>query len=231
MCGRFTLAGSRPQELRDRFGIDPAIPLVARWNIAPGQQVLALTGGRGGRPHGELVRWGLLPGWSKRPAGGAPMINARAETVAERQAFRDAFERRRCLIPADGFYEWQRRPAGPAQPWWFARDDGEPFAFAGLWEEWLPDPGAAPVRTCAIITTGAAPVVAAIHDRMPAILKAESEAAWLADGAGPEALLPLLHPLEEGLVARPVSTAVNAVTNDGPELLEHATEQPPNTLF
>ncbi|CAB4881848.1 unannotated protein [freshwater metagenome] len=233
MCGRFTLTGPGPQELRARFGIADDVPVAQRWNIAPGQQVLALTSGENGRPGGESLRWGLLPAWAKEAPGGRLLINARAETVAEKPSFRDALLRHRCLIPADGFYEWQPCSAGPKQPYWITRADHAPFAFAGLWATWRSDHGGPELRSCAIITTAASEQVLPIHDRMPAILNPQDEARWLDEELADDSALALLQPFA-ALEARTVSSAVNDARVDAPELVEPAptAEHPAmDTLF
>jgi putative SOS response-associated peptidase YedK len=164
------------------------------------------------------------------------MINARADGVAERPAFRDAFASRRCLVLADGFYEWERRPGlAGKQPWWISRDDSAPFAFAGLWATWRPAAdGVEPLRTCTIVTTDANPAVARLHDRMPVILEAGAEAAWL-DHATPVAdLHDLLAPLPETRTAlRAVGLAVNDARHDAEDCLDPPTtaDAPPATLF
>jgi len=227
VCGRYSLAAPNPAKVRERFGLGDDVSLAPRFNIAPGQDVVAVATDREGAPRPDLLRWGLVPHWAKAPDSGYKMINARAETIAERPAFRDALQGRRCLIVADGFYEWQPRTHGPRQPWWITRADHEPFAFAGLWATWRPDSQSAPLRTCTIITTSANDALRDIHDRMPVILCAESEAAWLDAGAGADALRDLLQPLADDQVARiPVSTVVNGVRNDGPECVMEVDLQP-----
>ena len=159
------------------------------------------------------------------------MINARAETVTERPAYRGAFERLRCLILADGFYEWQRTNAGAKQPFHITRAGGEPFAFAGLWSRWQPEEGE-PIRSCTIITAAANEAVAPLHDRMPVILPRDAESDWL-DAATPKPLLlELLHGLPERETAlRPVSTAVNDARYDAPDCVADPLEDPQSALF
>ena len=217
MCGRYTLAGTDPSQLRSRFAIDERLEVRTRFNVAPGDDVLAVVQRPAAEPEGALLRWGLVPHWAGDPKEiGAKTINARAETVAERPAYRDAFARRRCLILADGFYEW---PAGT--PHWITREDGAPFAFAGLWASWRPrDAGdVEPLRSCAIVTTAAAGRVRDLHDRMPVILDERDEQRWL----DPEAQAPQLHALLAArgpkLTARPVSRAVNDARHDAPDCL------------
>jgi putative SOS response-associated peptidase YedK len=168
-------------------------------------------------PQGALLRWGLVPYWADDPTQlGVKTINARAETVAERPAYRDAFARKRCLILADGFYEWS---AGT--PHWITREDGEPFAFAGLWASWRPrDAGdVEPLRSCAIVTTAAAGAVRDLHERMPVILDPRDESRWLDPQAPAEELQALLAPRPR-LVTRPVSRAVNDAHHDAPDCLD-----------
>jgi putative SOS response-associated peptidase YedK len=133
MCGRYTLSAPNPAAIRDRFPVGESLEVRQRFNVAPGDEVLAVTTDREGAHRGDLLRWGLVPSWAKTPDTGMKMINARIETVAERPAYRRSFERFRCLIVADGFYEWQRTGSGPKQPFHITRDDGGLFAFAGLW--------------------------------------------------------------------------------------------------
>jgi putative SOS response-associated peptidase YedK len=219
VCGRYTLATPDPAAVRARFPVGELVEVTARYNVAPGDQVLAVTTDRDGAPRGELLRWGLVPAWASRPDTGLKMINARVETVARRPAFRRALERFRCLVIADGFYEWLALPGGGKQPHHIARDDGEPFAFAGLWSVWRADGGAA-VRTCTILTTAANAAVAPLHDRMPVILAREHERAWLDRTTGPARLYELLPGLPaEKTAVRPVGTVVNDARYDGPECL------------
>jgi putative SOS response-associated peptidase YedK len=199
MCGRYRQARG-PREVAEFFeAVNPLPNRAPSWNIAPTQDALVVrrhpeTGAR----HLDTLRWGLVPHWAKDPAIGARMINARAETLAERPAFRDAFARgRRCLVPADGFYEWRKGdgPKAPKQPYAVALRDGAPMALAGLWEGWR-GPGGEVVRTFAIITTDANEKLRALHDRMPAILPRDTWAAWLGDEpAEPAELLASLTPI------------------------------------
>jgi putative SOS response-associated peptidase YedK len=229
MCGRYSLATPDPSSLRARFPIGERVEVRRRFNVAPGDDVLAVTTDRDGAPRGDVLRWGLVPHWAADPSAlGLKLINARSETAAEKPAFRDAFARRRCLVLADGFYEWERRPDGTRQPWWVTRPDGEPFAFAGLWAAWHGPPGVEPLRTCAIVTTAAAPSLAHIHDRMPVMLEPGGERLWL-DPATPAAVLrDLCVPLHE-TGTRAVGHTVNDARYDGPACLEAAA--PPLTLF
>ncbi|WP_372789268.1 SOS response-associated peptidase [Paraconexibacter sp.] len=236
MCGRYTLAGPDPSQVRERFALGPEVEVRRRWNVAPQDDVVAVRTDRDGRRRGDLLRWGLVPFWAEDPRVGARMINARAETVAEKPAFRDALRGRRCLIAADGFYEWQPRPDRPRkQPFHITRTDGAPFAFAGIWASWRPK-GAAdevePLRTCSIITTAANARIADIHDRMPVILLPQDEAAWLDTDAEVGDVLPLLRPLPDGLTARrEVGYAVNDARHDAPDCLDPPQPEPQGALF
>jgi putative SOS response-associated peptidase YedK len=218
MCGRYSLAGPDPGRLRERFALGDSVPVERRFNIAPAQDVLAVTTDREGRARGELLRWGLVPHWADSPKAGHRMINARAESLDERPAFRDAFARFRCLVIADGFYEWQPREHGPKQPWWITREDHEPFAFAGLWSIWRPAAGVEPLRSCAIVTTQASSSVRALHDRMPVILGRDAESAWLDPGASPASLRDLLVPFERTAQV-PVGRAVGDAAHDEPDCI------------
>jgi putative SOS response-associated peptidase YedK len=223
--------------LRARFPIGEAIEVRRRFNVAPGDDVLAVTTDREGAPRGELLRWGLVPAWADSPNIGLKMINARIETAAEKPAFRAALQRFRCLIIADGFYEWQPRPGQSKQPFWITRGDGQPFAFAGLWSKWRPrdgdgDGSATALRTCTICTTAANPAIAPLHDRMPVILAPGAETAWLDSATPVEALPELLTGLDAARTAlHPVGTAVNDARYDGPECLDPPAPDPQTALF
>lgn len=231
MCGRYTLATPNPAEVRGRFPVGEAIEVRRRYNVAPGDEVLAVTTDKDGRSRGELLRWGLVPSWAKQPDTGLKMINARVETVGERPAYRRAFERYRCLIVADGFYEWRRQPAGPKQAFHIARADGGLFAFAGLWSIWHGEDGQT-LRTCTILTTAANAAIAPLHDRMPVILAPEAEPAWLEPADSPEHLRRLLGGLDPGGTAlRPVGPAVNDARYDGPDCLAPPLEERQVALF
>ncbi len=222
MCGRYTLAAPDPAAIRTRFPIGETVAIQRRFNVAPGDDVLAVTTDREGRARGELLRWGLVPTWAKRPDTGLKMINARLETVAERPAFRRAFERYRCLIVADGFYEWRAggsRSGGPKQPFHIARADHGLFAFAGLWSIWHGDDGSR-LRTCSILTTAANSAIAPLHDRMPVILDAGDEPAWLHPSTRVDQLSAILAGLAtEATTMTEVGLAVNDARYDGPECL------------
>ena len=222
MCGRFTLR-TPAYKLAEAFGVEVRVNLAARYNIAPSQDIAALrAAGDSGREL-AMLRWGLVPSWAKDPAMGSRMINARAETVAEKPAFRAAFRQRRCLVLADGFYEWQKTPDGSKQPYLMARPDGEVFTMAGLWERWQP-PGGEPLETCAIITTEANGTLAPIHHRMPVIVAPGDRDAWL-DPAPPsaEALSALLRPApDDDLAPLAVDRHVNNARHDDPACIEPA---------
>ncbi|MEA2275670.1 MAG: hypothetical protein QOC78_630 [Solirubrobacteraceae bacterium] len=226
MCGRYSLAGPDPSALSQRFPIGESVEVRRRYNVAPGDQVLAVTTDREGAPRGELLRWGLVPSWAEDPKTlGLKLINARSETMLTNGAFRDA---RRCLVIADGFYEWEARPGQPKQPWWVTRSDGEPFAFAGLWSTWRPGSDVEPLRTVAIVTTAAGERLARVHERMPVMLPADAEAAWLDRGTGGDELLGLCAPLRDTAM-RAVGPAVGDARYDGPDCLQPAPD--PLTLF
>jgi putative SOS response-associated peptidase YedK len=232
VCGRYTLATPGPAELRARFPVGETVEIRPRYNVAPGDDVLAVTTDREGHPRGELLRWGLVPSWANVPDARMKMINARVETVSEKPAFRRPFGRFRCLIVADGFYEWRpASEAGPKQPFHITRSDGAPFAFAGLWSIWHGEDDAK-LRSCAILTTAANSAVAPLHDRMPVILAPDAEAAWL-DPSTPRAelseILTPLRPAETAL--RPVGLAVNDARYDGPECLAPGGASAQPTLF
>jgi len=215
MCGRYTLH-HEPEEIEERFEVEPDQELLApRYNIAPSQiiPVIRHTGHTGSKEMAGC-KWGLIPFWAKDPKIGNNLINAKAETIAEKPSFKHAFAKRRCLIPADGFYEWQKRGKAPSQPIYVRRRDGGLFAFAGLWEEWkTPDGELLP--TCTIITVEPNELISQFHHRMAAILKPDEEAAWIDPGSKAEDLLRLLRPYSsDELEAFPVSRAVNSPSFD-----------------
>lgn len=217
MCGRFTLATPATQ-LATQFQLAAVPDIVARYNIAPTQQVAAVRATEAGREL-ALLRWGLVPSWAKDLSMGAKLINARSETAAEKPAFRSAMRQRRCIIPADGFYEWQAQ-AGGKQPFHIRLADHGTFGLAGLWEQWK-SPEGSWVQSCTILTTSANSLMQPLHDRMPVILPPERYDLWLDPGLHDVApLQELLAPFPaEALVAVPVSKAVNKVGNDGPSLI------------
>ncbi|MEO6308774.1 MAG: SOS response-associated peptidase [Nitrospiraceae bacterium] len=220
MCGRFTQTAT-PEVIAEHFHLDEPPLFTPRYNIAPSQQVAAI------RFNAEtttrecvMLRWGLIPSWAKDPKIGNQCINAKAETVAEKPSFRSAFKKRRCLVVADGFYEWQVQGTRK-QPMWIGLRDRRPFAFAGLWEHWSPNDGE-PIESCTIITTEPNELMQPIHNRMPVILAPSSYDQWL-DPAfqNIETLNGLLRPYpSEELTAHPVSTLVNNPRHDAPQCLE-----------
>jgi len=231
VCGRF-VSTSPPDELAAYFGAAaaPEAALEPNYNVAPTQDVLAVVED-GGERHLDAFYWGLVPSWAKDMKIGSRMINARAETLAEKSAFKKSFETRRCLVPASGFYEWKKLGGGSQpkkQPMFIARADGQPLAFAGLWSLWRgPDKDQAPLRSLTIVTTTPNQLMSSVHDRMPVILPEERWATWLdRDNHDLGALGGLLVPAPEDLLTlTPVSTLVNNVRNNGPELLEPEPEQ------
>jgi putative SOS response-associated peptidase YedK len=222
MCGRFTQT-AKERVLADLFELmdTPELPaLEARYNIAPSQPVAAA---RVSPEHGrrELValRWGLVPAWAEDLKIGYRLINARAETAATKPSFRLAFRSRRCLIPADGYFEWQQQD-GKKQPFYFHKRDGQPFAFAGLWERWAP-PDAEAVESCTILTTAANDLARPVHDRMPVIVAPTDFSQWLDPNAQPKTLQALLRPYPaEEMDAYAVTTFVNNPKNQGPRCVE-----------
>jgi len=216
VCGRYTL-GTDEEALIEAFDV-PSLTFecVARYNIAPGQQAPVVAEDRQGRRIGQLT-WGLVPSWVDTPKSG--LINARCESVASKPSFREAFQRRRCLVPADGFYEWKRTAAGKV-PHWFHAPDGGVLSFAGIWESWS-RPGFDPRFTFAILTTDANEDTAPVHDRMPVVVDARDRDSWLARTTDESTLLALLRPALVGtFAAHAVSTRVNRVSEDDPGLVE-----------
>jgi len=221
MCGRFTQR-HRPEEVGERFEVDPTDLIEEpRYNIAPSQSIAAVRR-REGREMFDCS-WGLIPFWAKEASIGNKMINARAETLAEKPSFRRAFAGRRCLIPADGFYEWKKEGKGPSRPFYIRLRGGALFGFAGLWEEWKSPEGAV-ITSCTIITVEPNELVAGIHNRMPAILRPEHEADWLAPENGIPAVANLLQPYPADLMeAFQISRAVNNPRFDDPSCIEPVT--------
>ena len=223
MCGRYTL--SDPGDLLTELGVEPPddLELTPRYNIAPTQSVATVRAS----PQGEgrelaLLHWGLIPFWAKEKKIGNRMINARSETVAEKPSFRNAYRKRRCLLLADGFYEWVKMGSAK-QPHHIYLDDHQPFTLAGLWERWEKGPDG-PIESCTILTTDANDTVRPLHHRMPVILEGEARDLWLDPSVqDPEALAPLLRPFPEGRIAHhPVSKLVNSPRNDVPACLDEA---------
>lgn len=231
MCGRFTLwvdleqlAATFPW-LQIPGGLEELTP---RYNIAPTQPVAVVP--NTGENKLDFFVWGLIPSWAKDPGIGSRMINARGETLAEKPSFRNAYKRRRCLILADGFYEWQKGPGKTKTPYYIRMESGEPFALAGLWERWM-SPHGDEVLSCTIITTEPNELAGQYHNRMPVILPTSAYERWLDPAEQPpEALDELLtaYPADE-MDAYPVSTLVNSPANDAPECIEPVREQ--GTLF
>ena len=215
MCGRFSLTQSAVA-LAEAFHLEELPVWRPRYNIAPSQTVLAIATSSASLLQARLLHWGLVPSWASDRAIGAKLINARAETVAEKPSFRAAFKQRRCLILADGFYEWQRTDRKTKQPYYFQLAERQPFAFAGLWERWQGDE--TPLETCTILTTQANELLQPVHDRMPVIISPEHYSQWLDSTTTAEALQQLLHPYDaSAMQGYTVSTAVNKPTNDTPE--------------
>jgi putative SOS response-associated peptidase YedK len=221
MCGRYTVAVD-PQLLAERFGVTLPEGSEPRFNVAPTDSVLALTERSAGR---ELMvaRWGLIPHWAKEARIGARMINARAETLAEKSAYRPLLAKGRCLVLADGFYEWRLDPDGKKRPVRYTLADGEPFGFAGLWTSWRDPASGEQLRSCTIITTSANELVSPVHDRMPVILPRGVEEQWLDREVEPAEALSLLAPYPaEAMRSAEASLLVNAVANDDLRLFDPA---------
>jgi putative SOS response-associated peptidase YedK len=219
MCGRYTVT-SPGQVIAEAFGVEGPVDLSPRYNVCPGQDVPVVRLARDGEHRRlDLVRWGLVPFFVKEPGPAARMINARAESAAQSPAFREALRRRRCLVPADGFYEWQATGTGRGrkQPFYVRREDGRPLAFAGLWERWRGNDGTR-LDSCTILTTAPNELLAKVHDRMPVVLPPEAYALWLDRAMDDvERLRPLLvAPPARGLVAYPVGLRVNDPKTDDP---------------
>ncbi len=219
MCGRYTLS-QQPETLAEIFALNTVPEIEPRYNIAPTQKVAVVlqTTDTDSRQL-QRLRWGLIPSWAKDLSIGAKLINARSETVAEKPSFRSAFKHRRCLIVADGFYEWQRQER-KKQPFYFRLQDRQPFAFAGLWERWK-SPEGEEITSCTILTTQANELLQPIHDRMPVILQPSYYNLWLdPHSTSPEPLQQILNPYPtDAMTAYPVSTLVNSTANERPECI------------
>lgn len=218
MCGRYAFIVVGDGSLQRRFSLEELLPAVPpRYNVAPTQTLPVIV--RQSPNHIAMMRWGLISSWAKDASIGARMINARAETVAEKAAFRTPLRSHRCLVPASGFYEWKREGTSK-QPYFIHLKDEPLFAFAGLYDRWR-DPQGQDVWSYTIITTAANAITAPVHDRMPVILRREDEDKWLSpDNTEPEHLLPLLRPYPaDAMEAYPVSSAVNSPRNDAPDLV------------
>jgi len=225
MCGRYSIT-TPVEALREAFRFSgPPINLAPRYNAAPTQDLpIVRLSADGSERQLAVLRWGLVPSWATDPAIGNRLINARAETVAEKPSFRSAFRSRRCLVPADGFYEW-RKIGGHKQPYRICRPDGAPFAFAGLWERWASEQ-ATPLETFTILTTEATAELSPIHGRMPVILPTASYDAWLNPNMRRADLTALLTPYPGALDVYAVDTRVNNARNDDPACIAPAAEQP-----
>lgn len=230
MCGRYALT-SPPELIASLFGITLLSQIRARYNISPTQSAPVVRQRKEGRALDEL-RWGLVPHWAKDEKIGLQTINARAETADAKPAFRGAFRRRRCLVPADGFYEWKQLTPKRKQPYFIHRKDGAPLAFAGLWETWRhpDDPGSPPLESFTILTVEPNDLLRPIHNRMPAIIPPEDIDRWLdPDADDPAALKPLLRPSPPTeLDLYPVSTLVNRAGNETARCVERAEGPPPD---
>jgi len=215
MCGRFSV-GLSATTLANHFNVQESVGWRERYNLTPSGEVLTIVRPAGGPRALRRMRWGLIPSWAKDPGIGSQLINARAETVATKPAFRAAFRERRCLILTDGFYEWQSH-GGRKRPWCIRMRDGRPFAFAGLWERWT-DPEGRAIESCTIITTTPNDLIRRFHHRMPVILAPQAYDLWLDVGIREvDRLLPLLVPYPpDEMIAYPVSPLVNNPANDSP---------------
>jgi putative SOS response-associated peptidase YedK len=222
MCGRYLIT-SPVEALRQIFGFaGPAPNLPPRWNVAPTDRMPVIRRDAGERVL-SVLRWGLVPSWAKDLSVGSRMINARGESVAEKPAYRDAFRARRCLVPADGFYEWPEGPTAPGHPFMFALRDGKPFAFAGLWESWRA-PAGETVETFTIVNTAAEGAMTAYHHRVPVVLDPADYDAWL--DVSRDAAPLVKAPPGDWFVATPVSTYVNNVRHDDPQCVAPFTPPP-----
>lgn len=223
MCGRYVVAYD-PETLVAGFSLTRVVPFPRRWNVAPQSDVPVVYETREGERVAELMRWGLVPHWARDATLGARLNNARAEGVFDKPAFRQAVRRRRCLLPATGFYEWQpgATARAPKQPWYFSSADGTLLAMAGLFEAWRPDAATPWMLSCCVVTVAANERMAPVHDRMPALLAPDRWATWLDRGRVDAATLaPLLAPCPpQWLRAWPVSRAVSPGSAEGPGLIE-----------
>lgn len=220
MCGRFALKAP-PAELVSHFGLTNSPDYVLRYNIAPSVRVPVIREAPGGERVADLLRWGLLPHWSKDSAMGAKLNNARAESASEKPSFRSAYRRRRCIVPASGFYEWQ--PVGEArkQPWYISLKGDVPMAMGGLWESWTDPASGEIVRTFCVMTTAANEIMVPIHDRMPVILRPDAWAAWLSPATGLEEIAVMTAPASAAeMQAWMVSRKVSNVREEGAEMIE-----------
>ncbi len=220
MCGRFAFFSPR-EAVQEYFGIEVPFALEPRYNVAPSQEVAVIRQQADTQPEAAMLKWGLVPFWAKDAVIGNRMINARAETVAQKPAFRQAFKRRRCVILADGFYEWHTED-GRKTPYFISLKTDHPFAMAGLWESWQTD-DRPPLETCTIITTMASQSIGKLHDRMPVILDLPTTMDWIQAEREPEALIAVLKSYnDEEIQVWPVNRTVNNPANQGPTLIERA---------
>lgn len=215
MCGRFAFY-SPAEAAAVLFEFDAGVPTEPRYNIAPTQPIPVVRSARAGGRELVMLRWGLVPFWAKDPSIGNRMINARAETLPDKPAYRHAYEKRRCLVLADGFYEW-RKEANGKTPWFISLASGEPFAFAGLWESWTDRSTGELLETATIVTTAANDFLRELHDRMPVVLQPEQARAWLAGDPG---ILEAVTARPPEFQAWPVDRKVNNSRTEGPELIE-----------
>jgi putative SOS response-associated peptidase YedK len=227
MCGRFALS-ILPQQFQMAFGCEPPEGLADSWNVTPDRQIAIVRAGGEGAREAAFARWGLLGPWMKEASDPGRQINVRAESAATKPMFRDSFKKGRCLVPATGFYEWQKQGSGPSRPFFVALASGEPLAFAGLWRRNRLTDGTL-LESCAILTTDASPRLRPIHHRMPVILPVASHALWLDTAqSNPEFLEALLAPVPDTELAHhEVGRAVNNPRNDGPELAAPPSGPPP----
>lgn len=215
MCGRFALK-TPTSELASHFKLDEAVVVAPRYNIAPGTDIPTIRHSPEGKRVMHLLRWGLVPHWAKDPSIGNKLSNARGETVAEKPSFRDAFKRRRCLVPADGFYEWKAE-GKLKQPYYFSMKDSAPFALGGVWESWRA-PNGDILRTCCLITTGPNEIMLPVHDRMPVIVSPDDFEQWLTGEQDEAKALVKPYPIED-MQTWAVSKRVSKSGEDGADLI------------
>ena len=224
MCARFQFAPA--DDWVEAFGLDEVPEVPARYNIAPTQDVIAVHADRSGGRRARLLRWGLVPSWAEDRKAGNRLINARAESVATRAAFRESFQKRRCLVPAGGFYEWKRFGT-LREPWLVRLKGGGTFAFGGVWDRWSARGPGAEIQSCALITTAANALVAPIHGRMPVLIDRAGYGLWLDPDATEADLRPLMAPFpSDAMEAFPVSPRVNRTDVDEPDLARPVAPMP-----
>lgn len=211
MCGRFELHAT-PAKIKEHFDLTGKLNFSPSWNIAPATPINSIVADEEENRHIKLMHWGLIPSWAKDKTISVRLINARSETITDKPSFRNAFKRRRCIIPASGFYEWKETEDNKKQPWYISLTSGEPMAFAGLWEHWTSKEGNE-IESCCIITTSANKFMQPIHDRMPVILSSEQWGLWLSQKEQvPEKVLPFLYLQkykQPSMQAWPVTRALN----------------------